>query len=367
MSGTLVDDCEVLVIGGGLTGLTCAVMLHDAGLSVIVVEAAERLGGRVHSLRAPVSDAYLADLGPTWIWPEAQPFATHWLQELDLRVRPQFDKGDAIVDMATREAPTRHQLPGMDGSYRVGGGTTAIVERLVGRLPSSAIRTGTRVNSIACKTGSIEVSTDNRALPVIRPRRVVVATPLRVAASSIHWSPALDSRVTHFMEATPTWMAAQAKAVAIYSEPFWRTKGLSGRIASHLGPLVEAHDHSGELGKPAGLFGFIGWPRQVRHINADTLESAIITQLVRCFGEVARTPDYFHVEDWAENPFICAPTDITEPPQHPQLAPSLLRKPFWDDRVFLAVAEIATVSPGLIEGAFHIGSAVAKGVSASLR
>jgi len=33
----------------------------------------------------------------------------------------------------------------------------------------------------------------------------------------------------------------------------------------------------------------------------------------------------------------------------------------------LAVAELATVSPGLIEGAFHIGSAVAKGVSATLR
>jgi monoamine oxidase len=121
------------------------------------------------------------------------------------------------------------------------------------------------------------------------------------------------------------------------------------------------------MGNPAGLFGFIGWPSQVRHTNADTLQSAIITQLVRCFGEEARTPDYFHLEDWAENPFVCAPTDITEPPQHPQLAPSLLRKPFWDDRVFLAVAEIATVSPGLIEGAFHIGSAVAKGVSASLR
>ena len=54
MSGTLVDDCEVLVIGGGLTGMTCAVLLHEANHSVIVVEAAERLGGRVHSLRAPV-------------------------------------------------------------------------------------------------------------------------------------------------------------------------------------------------------------------------------------------------------------------------------------------------------------------------
>ena len=90
MSGTLPDDCEVLVIGGGLTGLTCAVLLHDAGHSVIVVEAAERLGGRVHSLRDPVSEAYLADLGPTWIWPEAQPFATRWIQELDLGLMPQF-------------------------------------------------------------------------------------------------------------------------------------------------------------------------------------------------------------------------------------------------------------------------------------
>ena len=59
------------------------------------------------------------------------------------------------------------------------------------------------------------------------------------------------------------------------------------------------------MGNPAGLFGFIGWPSQVRHTNADTLQSAIITQLVRCFGEEARTPDYFHLEDWAENPFVC--------------------------------------------------------------
>ena len=367
MSGARPDDCEVLVIGGGLTGLTCALLLHEAGHSVIVVEAADRLGGRVHSLRDQVSNAYLGDLGPTWIWPQAQPFATRWLQELGLKMTPQFETGDTILDIATHGAPSRHQSPGMDGGHRVRGGTTAIVERLAARLPSSAIRTGARVNSIACEAGSIKVSTDNRALPAIRPRRVVVATPLRVAAHSIDWSPALDSRIAHFMEATPTWMAAQAKAIAIYAEPFWRAKGLSGRIASRSGPLVESHDHSGELGNPAGLFGFIGWPRQAREVNAEALQSVIITQLVRCFGEEARTPDFFHIEDWAENPFVCAPIDVAEPPQHPQLAPSLLRKPFWDDRIFLAVAELATVSPGLIEGAFHIGSQVARGVSASLR
>ena len=367
MGVTLQDDCEVLIVGGGLTGLTAAVLLHEAGHSVIVVEAAARLGGRVHSLRDRASNAYLADLGPTWIWPEAQPFATRWMQELDLELTPQFDKGDSIIDLTIDASPARQQLPGMDGSYRVEGGTTAIVERLARRLPASAILTGVRVIGVSSEAGSIQVTTDNATLPVFRPHRVVVTTPLRVAASSIVWSPALDSRIIHLMEVTSTWMAAQAKAIAVYNKPFWRVRGLSGRIASRVGPLVEAHDHSGALGDPAALFGFIGWPRQVRLVNASTLQSAIVAQLVRCFGEDARTPDYFCIEDWAENAFVCASLDVAEPPQHPELAPSLLRKPLWADRVFLAVAELATVSPGLIEGAFHIGSEVARKVSATLR
>ena len=118
MGVTLQDDCEVLIIGGGLTGLTAAVLLHEAGHSVIVVEAAARLGGRVHSLRDRVSNAYLADLGPTWIWPEAQPFATRWMQELDLELTPQFDKGDSIIDLTIDASPARQQLPGMDGSAK---------------------------------------------------------------------------------------------------------------------------------------------------------------------------------------------------------------------------------------------------------
>ena len=367
MSITIKDDCDVLVIGGGLSGLTCAVLLHEIGHSVMVVEASNRLGGRVHSLRDRLTGTYLADLGPTWVWPEAQPFAARWIKQLDLGLIPQFESGDTIVDIATQGSPARYQLPGMEGSYRVQGGTTAIVERLVGRLPKSAIRTGSRVNTIAYDNGSIRVSTDHKLLSVITPRRIVVAVPMRVAARSINWSPALDKDVFNAIEATPTWMAAQAKAVAMYSEPFWRANGLSGRIASRLGPLVEVHDHSGKMGKPSGLFGFIGLPSKVRQDNADALRSEIVKQLVRCFGKDAAEPDNLHVEDWAENSFICTPKDITEQPQHPQIVPSLLRNPFWDERIFFAVAELATVSPGLIEGAFHIGSTVAKGISETLR
>jgi polyamine oxidase len=54
----------VIVIGAGMAGLVAARLLHDSGFGVTVVEARNRLGGRVwtdHSLGAPV------DLGGSWI------------------------------------------------------------------------------------------------------------------------------------------------------------------------------------------------------------------------------------------------------------------------------------------------------------
>ncbi len=43
-------DADVIVIGAGLSGLHAALMLEAAGLSVIVVEAADRIGGRMMTL-----------------------------------------------------------------------------------------------------------------------------------------------------------------------------------------------------------------------------------------------------------------------------------------------------------------------------
>ena len=43
-------DADVIVIGAGLSGLHAALMLEAAGLSVIVVEASDRIGGRMVTL-----------------------------------------------------------------------------------------------------------------------------------------------------------------------------------------------------------------------------------------------------------------------------------------------------------------------------
>ena len=43
-------DADVIVIGAGLAGLNTAITLQDAGLSVLVLEGSNRVGGRVMTL-----------------------------------------------------------------------------------------------------------------------------------------------------------------------------------------------------------------------------------------------------------------------------------------------------------------------------
>jgi monoamine oxidase len=54
---------DVIVIGAGVAGLTAARLLQEHGLTVIVLEARERVGGRVHTMR----DGRVTDLGASWI------------------------------------------------------------------------------------------------------------------------------------------------------------------------------------------------------------------------------------------------------------------------------------------------------------
>jgi phytoene dehydrogenase-like protein len=53
-------DCDVVIVGAGLAGLTCARELHRRGYDVRVLEAADRVGGRVTSERV---DGFTLDRG----------------------------------------------------------------------------------------------------------------------------------------------------------------------------------------------------------------------------------------------------------------------------------------------------------------
>lgn len=364
MAGTRID-CDTIVIGAGLAGLTCGSLLHEAGLDVIVLEAADRIGGRIHSVVDRETGGYVADLGPTWVWPAYQPVAAQWLERLNVETFAQFEDGDAVLDFAT-DAPVRRQpLPGQHGIRRIAGGPQALVNALYRRLPPDRVLTGHRVTAV--DAGDTEVTvTIGAEGKSYNAARVVIAAPLRLADETISWSPPLDPQLRAALAQTPTWMAAQAKAVAVYDAPFWRTAGLSGRVASGPGPLVEVHDHSSEDDGTAALFGFVGWPPEQRLAHPELLRDEITRQLVRCFGERGGAFSALHIEDWAANDAICSTLDLTRPPAHPEVTPDILRTPHLDGRLFFAVAETALQSPGLIEGALAAGQSAAGAVVSAM-
>lgn len=341
---------DVVVIGAGLSGLAATLLLREAGKSVVVLEAQDKVGGRIQSVLHSDNGSFLADLGPTWVWPSYQPTIRRWLSKLNLATFDQYDEGDGVMDHGADHPPQFGLMPGQSGNERVNGGSQALIDALVGLTPADAIKTGCVVNRVETSGHTLRVTCENGlSFPC---SQVIVAVPPRIALATIDWQDQLSDKTRAALASMPTWMSQHAKAVAIYDKPFWRTRGLSGRIASRVGPLVEGHDHSGPNGTPSAIFGFVGWPHEMRKHPSSQLEIAIREQLVRCFGNDAASPVGVHVEDWSENKFVAAPDDLVGPMSHPTVGPKILREGHVGARVLFAGAECADQSPGLIEGAF---------------
>ena len=83
---------RVAVIGAGLAGLTAARELRKAGVSVVVVEARKRVGGRTYTLRK--SDADL-DVGGQWVGPQ-QTRLLALAKELGVKTFKTYNEGNNV-------------------------------------------------------------------------------------------------------------------------------------------------------------------------------------------------------------------------------------------------------------------------------
>jgi len=57
----------VLIVGGGVAGLTAANRLREAGIEAVIIEGRSRLGGRIHTVDVDGTDTSWVDMGAAWI------------------------------------------------------------------------------------------------------------------------------------------------------------------------------------------------------------------------------------------------------------------------------------------------------------
>lgn len=336
---------DVLIIGGGLSGLALAEALDAQNRDYMLVEARGRFGGRI---KTAVHAGGAFDLGPAWFWP-GQPRIAALIDRLGLEKFDQFADGALTYEDERGQVDRGRGFSSMQGSWRLKGGLEALTQSLAARVPDSRKRLNAPVVALTQSAGGVIATLHNGEK--LEARQVVLALPPRIAAQ-IACTPALPAASIQTMQGVATWMAGQAKAVAVYDRPFWRHAGFSGDAMSRKGPLVEVHDASPENGGPYALFGFIGTPPPHR-AEEDALRRDVIAQLTRLFGQEASTPSKLYIKDWAFDSFTATEADKAPLYAHPTYGlPEVLRG-LWDGRLQFAGTEVAPQFGGYLEGALE--------------
>jgi monoamine oxidase len=348
----LKQDVDTIIIGGGLSGIYAAYLLSQKNDPFILLEARERVGGRILSTE---HQNFFSDLGPSWYWPSINPKIVKLMQILDLTGYPQFEEGMGRFQNPAGEVQTIRGYDMNPPCWRIKGGMMALVTKLYKGIDEEAIRLNHPVCGIErTSTGAVVDVGELEKEPVARfsTKRIILALPPRLASATILFTPDLSHELTQAMLKTSTWMAGQAKFCAFYKEPYWRETGLSGQAFSQSGPVGEIHDASSKCDGPYGLTGFVSVPAAQRN-NQEVLIKEILSQLARIYGESAGNPTAFGYQDWARECFTA--TQFDQPPMydHPMYQPPLGKTSIWDGVIHFAGTETAELHGGYLEGALE--------------
>ena len=318
---------KLIIIGAGLCGLQTAFLLQD-DYDITILEARDRMGGRVLGIGGH-------DMGPSWVWSHHKNILA-LINDLGLELFAQHTQGLALYD--TPQGVQRFTQQPQAPSARIVGGISALIEAVYKRVESPTLHLEKIVTDIKKRPHGLEVITQSGTF---QADKVISTLPPRVAVESINYEPELSPQTKQVMLNTPTWMGHSAKCVIEFDKAFWKEEGLSGFAFSPIGPLSELHDASTQ-NHPA-LFGFV-------HSSADdkNIKEAIIQQLVRLFGSVAKDFTDFLLVDWKKEPYSATAEDAKGLSTHPEYG---LDEKHFEGKLHFSGTETSFSEGGYLEGA----------------
>jgi len=144
------DDLDVLIIGAGLAGLSCARTLANAGRSVRVLERSSALGGRCAS-KSILPTGRVVDFGPAFVHGDDPEFLA-WVESLN---EDRIAGWPRVVEGAGTPCQPQAFDP-LQGRWALGGGLRRLPEALAEGLD---VVTSTTVESVRWTDRRVEAVT----------------------------------------------------------------------------------------------------------------------------------------------------------------------------------------------------------------
>jgi len=340
---------DVIIVGAGLTGLSLARTLTLQGKDFLVLEARDRIGGRIHTVQT--ESGAVVEMGATWFFP---PFKNLFklLKEVKVELMEQYLKGYIMYDSGPDTPPRKSYSTGEDDDmFRIKGGTAKLVETLYNTVDSSKVVLGERVTKIVDTGDGVEVVSNGKTY---RGRRVVTTIPPQLLAYSVQFSPPLSDTTLSVMKETHTWMGDSVKAAVTYSTPFWKEDGLSGALYSNSGPFVQMYDQTTSDGTKAALVGFVD--NSIADHPLEERRDLVVAQLVRIFGDQAA--QYLEYEDsiWSQERLTMGGPNNGPAPRvgrHKNNGHRVYQHPLYEGRLIIGGSETSPQAGGYMEGAVN--------------
>jgi monoamine oxidase len=224
---------KVIVIGAGLSGLVAAYELKRAGHEVVILEARNRIGGRVLTLRSPFSDEHSAEAGAARIPPDHN-LTLGYADHFDLDLDPFYPRSGSFVDyidgnrtlISTNDFLDGRPWPGsvLHKEYqKIRGGSNKLPYAFAEFLEAE-IKLNTPAKTVTQTSNGVVVRSPE--LGVFKGDRVLCSVPIPVL-NRIFFEPELSqekvtARLGGYRYAPSTRVFLQFK------KRFWESENLNG-------------------------------------------------------------------------------------------------------------------------------------------
>ncbi len=129
-------EADVAVVGAGLAGITAARAVERGGASTVVVEARERVGGRLESIE--IGDGKWVDVGGQWIGP-TQDRVEALARSLDWRTFPTYARGEHVVEVGGKLVRYTGTIPRLGPHVVADVGQAMLrLDRMASKVPLEA-------------------------------------------------------------------------------------------------------------------------------------------------------------------------------------------------------------------------------------